>query len=130
MTQQELLALLASATTPAVPTQDAGTPVQGPIVVLPSGDAKIGDCRLNGVPAGIQWVKATGTVSKTEYLQSPTIWAATGHLGRHGSAWADNLQDTGTPVQERRGLQRVDFAALMKAASEPTSDAPAEEPAI
>lgn len=130
MTQQELLALLASAATPAAPAQDAGTPVQGPIVVLPSGDAKIGDCRLNGVPAGIQWVKATGTVSKTEYLQSPTIWAATGHLGRHGSAWADNLQDTGMPVQERRGLQRVDFAALMKAASEPTGAAPAEEPAI
>lgn len=127
MNKEELLALLAGA--------NAGTKIQGPIVVLPSGDAKIGDCKLRGVPQGVKWVPVKSTRSNSEYLQSPTLWAAQGHLGEHGGAWADSLQDTGIAAPtERSGVQRVDFAALMREATAQPAPAapaaPAEAPAI
>ena len=119
MDKNELLALLSGAS--------AGTKIEGPIVVLQSGDAKIGDCKLRGVPTGVKWVKVKGT--KSDYLQSPTLWAAQGHLGPKGGAWADSLQDTGIQAPTDHAVQRVDFAALMKEA-EAAPASPADAPNV
>lgn len=123
MNQNQLLALLASlagnnaAPAAAAAPAPAGTPISGAIIVLPSGVAKIGDCQLRALPAGVQLVakKSTKTGAQ-EYLQSTTVFTAVGHIGAHGAAYATDLVDTGAPVPDTPARVAIDFNALMAAA--------------
>lgn len=123
-----ILAALAAAQPAA--QQTPSTRIQGPIIGLKSG-AKIGDCRLRAVPAGIRWVKRIAK-DGSAFVQSATEFAADAHIGPRGGAWADNAVDTGVPVAESPATTAFDLAGALASAAAPvtTPAAPAEEPAI
>ena len=131
MTQQELLALLASAATPAAPAAQPGTPISGPIVGLASG-AKIGDCRVRTVPTGVKWVKKTGKDGRP-YVRSATICSAIARIGEHGGAWATDVTDSGVPYVENASVSTFDLEGALKAADGAPADdaaAPADAPMV
>lgn len=130
MTQQELLALLANATPAAPAGQQPGTPISGTIVGLASG-AKIGDCRVRTVPAGIKWVKKMGKDGRP-YVRSATICNATARIGEHGGAWATDVTDSGVPYVENASVSTFDLEGALKAADDTSAvdTVPADAPTV
>ena len=116
-----ILAALAAAQQPAAQTPTAR--IQGPIIGLKSG-AKIGDCRLRAVPAGVRWVKRAAK-DGSAFVQSVTEYAAEAHIGPRGGAWADNAVDTGVPVAESPATTAFDLAGALAS----IDAAPAAQPA-
>lgn len=92
-----------------VTTSGSSTSVEisGAIVQFANGSARIGDIKLEALPAGINWSVANSV--NGEYLRTLTVWKGTAHVGAHGRAWVDNLVNTGAPAPA--GRNEADQAA-------------------
>lgn len=121
---ETILAALAASNQPAgTPQQPAGTPISGPIIGLANG-AKLGDCRVRAVPAGIKWVRKVGKDGRP-YVRSATICNAVAHVGEHGGAWATDVTDSGVPYVETAAVSTFDLNGALKEAAVDAADAPA-----